>query len=154
MGLLHKESYDLYVSFLSVTPGFSPAHKARTSPPLCLTLWQWELFLQLRWLQFLYHFSSTTSISPSSSPPPGFFSLKEKSVNLNFLLDRPHWETDTGLIRWYLFIFPAARLHKSCFPPPCPVFNTAWSWYFPMLIVSPGMFALRHCCGERQLIRR
>lgn len=33
MDLLHKESNILSVSFLSVTRGLAPAHKARPSPP-------------------------------------------------------------------------------------------------------------------------
>lgn len=84
-----------------------------------------------------------------------FFSLKEKSVNLNFLLDRPHWGTDTGLIRWYLFIFSATSLHKSRFlPSPFPAHPPPSFQYCPVLIVSPGMFALGRWRGDRQLIRR
>lgn len=132
-GLLHNESYILSVSFLSVTRRLAPAHKARTSPPWCLTLWQQEPFLQLKCPGFSITFPAAPALLLPLSLPPDFFSLKEKSVNLNFLLNRPYWETDMGLIRWYLFFFSAVRLHESCFPPPAqlwilPDLNTSRCW--------------------------
>lgn len=146
MGLLHKESYDLCTSFLSVTPGLAPAHKARTSPPSCLTLWQWELSLQLKRPQFLYHFSSTTSISSSSSPPPGFFFFKREKCQFEL----PAWQTP--LRNWYgpdkvVFIYFSCCKASQVLPPtPLSSFQ-----YCLVLILPDADSVTRNVCSETLL---
>lgn len=120
----------LRVSFLSVTRLTGSLQHIRHVPPhpqLYPCDSEREPFLQLRRLGFSITFPAALALLlPLPLPQDLFCSLKKKSVSLNFLLDRPHGETDRGLIRWYLFIllwgFTSPSLSQ---PTPRPAFNTS-----------------------------
>lgn len=136
------------MSFLSVTPGLASAHKARTSPPSFLTLWQWKLFVELKWPQFLYHFSSTTGISPSSSPPPVFFFFSFKREKCQFEL--PAWQTP--LRNWYgpdkvIFIYFSCWKASQVLPP-----TPLSSFQYCLVLILPNADSVtRNVCSEALL---
>lgn len=127
-GYTQQVKFSTWASSLSLASWALSGTSGTYLPTLCFTLVTVrEPFLQLRRLGFSITFPAALALLlPLPLPQDLFFSLKTKSVNLNFLLDRPHGETDRGLIRWYLFIllwgFTSPSLSQ---PTPCPAFNTS-----------------------------